>query len=302
MATPMTKPAHFNLEIFIEAAVVEHEKTFKELASLDERKSSQELIKIVCQKFFALPALQSSQAVLTAGAIGSGKSYLVRSILEQEACLGKNYIYICPDEIFAEQMRGLYPSEQKDEKPIQKKWLPLAHFISRVLVRLAVENRKSLFYQTTSLEKESEDLTQFIKRKAYQMKLIHLTTPDHIRWQSVKNRVFSFNPDEREVHETGKIMPTRLPLFMKEFDVIDFYFREDLETRAQLAAIWYQEEGLQVTEAKYLITDFNSYLGIKKNHDEAVDDLMKQDPLAKRLKWEALFEKSSKLLNEVSKV
>lgn len=302
MATPIKKQAQFNLEIFIEAAVDEHEKTFKELAGFDERKSSQELIKSICHKFFALPALQTSQAVLTAGAIGSGKSYLVRSILEQEACLGKNYIYICPDEIFAEQMSGLYPAGQKDEKLIQKKWLPLAHFIGRVLVRLAVENRKSFFYQTTSVEKESEDLTQYIKRKAYHIKLIHLTTPDHIRWQSVKNRVFSFNPDETEVDATGKMIPASLPIFMKEFDVIDFYFREDLETRANLGAIWYQEEGPEQREAKYLITDFNSYLGIKKAHDKAVEDLIQQDPLAKRLKWEALFEKSSRLLNEVSKV
>ena len=81
---------------------------------------------------------------------------------------------------------------------------------------------------------------QWLKDRGYEIRLIHVSAPDKVRWESIQQRDKTFvQTTETDVKEKGMLVPQRInDTYLAFADCIDFYFRSEADQDAILAATW----------------------------------------------------------------
>ena len=123
--------------------------------------------------------------------------------------------------------------------------------------------------------------------------MIHVTAPDDVRWDSIKERDKTFiQTTEQDVKEKGLLLPQRInDTFLGFADVIEFYYRDAVQQDAQLAATWTRNQDNTGPLGLLQITIPSQYEKIKAIHNAAVTTLKKPELL-----WESTVEAKSKML------
>ncbi len=129
-----------------------------------------------------------------------------------------------------------------------------------------------------------------MKKHDYEIRLIHVTASDDVRWASIQERDKKFiQTTEKDVREKGDLLPQRInDTYLAYADSIEFYYRDGVNEQANLAATWTRRSKEQNASGTLTITDEASYRKIKNIHNAACAKLKKPE-----LNWENTVENRS---------
>lgn len=216
-------------------------------------------------------------AIISAGAPGAGKTFLLNQLLLDEKFHGKNYAYICPDDVCLKQQTTTYLADKGDgsKEALEKaynKWRPASNAATHLILGNLIRQNYAFYYGTTSSSPYTYRFFEFLKEKGYRIKLIHVSATDKVRWDSIMDRDKTFvQTTERDVAEKGILIIPRLrDTFLKYADEIDFYFREKVASDAQLAARWVRNEAGSHKLGMLFIIDPEQYDNLKHIHNLTV--------------------------------
>lgn len=241
--------------------------------------------------------IKEKLAVITAGSPGSGKTYVMRDVLAEEAAKGKIYAYIDPDDVCLKNQERTYLADLENsdkgyeaKKNAYTKWRPGSNAAAQVILANLIRNDYGFFYGMTSSSPATGIFLDFIKKRGYKIKLIHVTASDDVRCGSILERDKSFiQTTEKDVREKGLLVPQRiLDTYFKFADEIQFYFRAEVQENAVLAASWVKNSDASEKVGTLTIVDVQNYENIKNNHDSFCSQLNKPE-----LRWENTVEKQS---------
>jgi predicted ABC-type ATPase len=252
-------------------------------------------INTLFHKTLSTHPVKEHSAIITAGAPGSGKTTKVDQELKENALEGFCIVHVCPDATCLPNLTG-YKNDIAQANGSKEallaaytKWRPAsnaaAHLILANLIRLGY----AFYFGTTSSGFSASKLYAFLKEKGYNIRVIHMTASNGVRWESIKERDKSFvQTTEQDVVEKGRILPQRiLDTFLAHADEVEFYYRSGVKKDADLAAKWTRNEQ---TEEKLGTLDIISpapYGEIKSIHNAAA---------APHLQWERAVEKNSEIV------
>lgn len=240
--------------------------------------------------------IKNNVAVLTAGAPGAGKTTLMRQELQRKNEAGFEYAYICPDDVCLKKQKRTYVADLKDVHPMTfealhtayTKWRPGSNAASHLILGNLIRDQFSFYFGVTSTSPFTWIFCDFLKQQNYQLKFLHISAPDNVRWGSIKERDKEFvQTTEEDTIEKGKLLPQRImDTYLKFADEIEFYYRDEVKENAIFAARWTKEGdgvfgGLE-------IVNLNAYNKIKELHDDMCDQLERSDLL-----WENTVEAHS---------
>ena len=124
---------------------------------------------------------------------------------------------------------------------------------------------------------------------------LHLSSPTDVCWKSLQERDKTFiQATERDTVEKAKLVPQRLnDTYLKYADTIKFYYRDQFDQDAKLAATWMRN----IEGSKHLgtltIENLSCYEEIQKIHDSVISQLGKID-----LFWKETVEKNSQIFTK----
>lgn len=252
------------------------------------------------QRILATNPAKQNLAIITAGAPGAGKTVKLRQDLELNASKGKNYAYICPDDICLKNQTRTYVSElaNSDESMAARqnaynKWRPGSNAATHLILGNLIREKCAFYFGSTSSGPATGKFFEFLKIQGYTIRLIHVSAPDDVRWGSIQERDKTFvQTTEQDVKEKGLLLPQRInDTFLKYADEIEFYYRDEVKQDAILAAKWLRNEDSSKILGTLQIIESSQYEKIKTIHNEAVKALTRPD-----LYWESTVEQSSKIL------
>jgi hypothetical protein len=241
------------------------------------------------QKMLAANPIQEKIAVMTAGAPGAGKTIKMRQdLIEKQKQMGKNFAYTDPDDVCLKNMWGTYQVEiQRSDGSFQAwkgaydKWRPGSNAANNLFLGNLIRLGYGFYFGTTSTSPHTWRFFEFLKKQGYQIRLIHVSAPDVVRWGSIQERDKSFvQTTEQDTFEKGLLFPQRISdTYLKYADQIDFYYRDSVRQDAIHAATWKRESaGLKVHQPL-------AYHEIKVLHNQIAEKLERPD-----LFWEKLVE------------
>ncbi len=277
------------LESFLSGRAFDHLQPYSE----DESAKLKEDINSIYRNIMAENPTVEKIAIITAGAPGAGKTTLLNQDKEKSKALGKSYAYICPDDVCLKNQIQTYQADIKagnnSKESLQasyNKWRPGSNAATHLIVANLIRQNYGFYFGTTSSSPATEIFFNFLKEKGYHIKLLHVTSPDNIRVESVKQRDKTFvQTTEKDITEKGLLLPQRIQdTFLKHADEIEFYYRYDVNTDALLAAKWIRNPSELVNRLQ--IIEESSYQNIKTIHNKGVVALNKLDLL-----WENTVEK-----------
>lgn len=237
-------------------------------------------------------------AVITAGAPGSGKTIKLLQDLAEKKCLNETYAYICPDDVCLKKQKRTYLADiQPNDTPADRqaaynKWRPGSNAAAHLILANLIRNKYAFYFGSTSSGEKTGRSFEFLKNQGYEIRLIHVTAPDKVRWESIKERDKTFvQTTEKDVEEKGDLLPQRInDTFLKYADVIEFYYRGQFDQDAQLAATWTRDAKCVETPLGDLqIKDRSLYEKIIDIHNTATETIQRAD-----LRWEVTVEAASK--------
>lgn len=252
------------------------------------------------QQIISAKPVKDNIAIITAGAPGVGKTVKARQELEANALQGKHYAYICPDDVCLPKQTRTYKAdlEKSDNSPeerlnIYNKWRPASNAATHLILGNLIREKYAFYFGSTSSSPNTGIFFEFLKTQGYRIKLIHVSSPDHVRWASIQERDKTFvQTTEHDVREKGKLLPQRInDTFLKYADEIEFHYRDEVTQDAKLAAKWLRNEISQECLGVLQIIDQESYEKIKTIHNEAAKALSRPD-----LYWEHTVENASQIL------
>jgi predicted ABC-type ATPase len=238
-------------------------------------------------------------AIMTAGAPGSGKTIKMRQDIQEQEAAGKNFAYICPDDICLQNMEKTYKPEVDNSDGSQKarlaaynKWRPGSNAATHLILGNLIRENYGFYFGTTSTGPFTWKFLDFLKKQGYQIRLIYVSAPDDIRWKSLEERDKTFIQTTRaDIIEKGEFLPQRInDTFLKYADQIDFCFRDEVQQDAKLVAKWVRNEDTSEKLGTLEIIDQTGYDQIKTIHNTAADALKRPD-----LNWETSLEMTSKI-------
>ena len=252
------------------------------------------------QSILATNPVRENLAIITAGAPGAGKTVKLRQDLEANASEGRNYAYICPDDVCLKNQTTTYVADiaSSDESMAARqnaynKWRPGSNAATHLILGNLIREKYAFYFGSTSSGPATGKFFEFLKAQGYTIRLIHVSAPDDVRWGSIQERDKTFvQTTEQDVKEKGLLLPQRISdTFLKYADQIEFYYRDDVKQDAVLAARWLRNEGISEFAGTLQILEPKQYEQIKSVHDAAVGVLKKPELL-----WEEAVESRSKIL------
>ena len=244
--------------------------------------------------------VKESLAIITAGAPGAGKTIKLKQDLEANAHEGKNYAYVCPDDVCLKNQTRTYVADiasgnesMAARQNAYNKWRPGSNAATHLILGNLIREKYAFYFGSTSSGPATGKFFEFLKAQGYTIRLIHISAPDDVRWSSIQERDKTFvQTTEQDVKEKGLLFPQRInDTYLKYADQIEFYYRGDVKQDAVLAARWLRNEDVSEFAGTLQILEPKQYERIKSVHDTAVGVLQKPE-----LFWKDAVESKSKIL------
>ena len=230
-------------------------------------------------------------AVISAGAPGAGKTRLMRQDQEHLRSSGEiGYSYIDPDDVCLKEMEETYQVELREklaaiehmgfteeadriaaEKAIRlelyNKWRPGSNAANHIILAHLIKHQFAFYFGTTATSPQTHLFFKFLKDHGYQIRLMHLSATDDVRWASVQERDKTFvQTTEADIREKGDLFPRRISdTYLKYADEIGFYHRAAVDQAAVLGATWVRID--QTKNGRLTILNQNAYEQIKTIHN-----------------------------------
>lgn len=267
---------------------------YKEFYTPEERQSLIEDTNQLWQQTLSSNPSKEKVAIITAGAPGSGKTTLVRQVLEKSALDGKPVAYACPDDTCIKNLKIYKDVMASTGDGIQAytKARAGSNFAVHIEIANFIREGSAFAFGTTSSSPQTGKFFEFVKKNAYPIRLLHVSAPDDVRWESIKERDKTFiQTTEEDVRKKGVDVPQRInDTYFKYADQIEFYYRAGVKEDAKLAATWHRGE-----TAPLKIVDSDLFEKIKTVHNKAIEHLNRPD-----LTWEATVEKTAQITTPVA--
>lgn len=256
-------------------------------------------INAIFQKILSANPVKMNLAVITAGAPGAGKTMKMREDLAENASYGRNFAYVDPDDVCLKNQTRTYKADiesgngsKEARQAAYNKWRPGSNAATHLILGNLIRDGYAFYFGSTSSGPSTNKSFEFLKNQGYQIRLIHVTAPDEVRWESIKERDKTFvQTTEQDVKEKGLLLPQRImDTFLAYADEIEFYYRDGVKKDAQLAATWVRNKEGGEALGTLKVADPSQYEKIKAIHNEAVKVLGKPE-----LQWESTVEKHSNL-------
>lgn len=272
------------LESYLSGKAFDH----PQLYSLEESEALHADINSLYEQILAKDPVRKKLAVITAGAPGAGKTVKMKQDLE--ACQkesGDNFAYIDPDDVCLKNQTRTYlvdiasgDGSFQARKMAYDKWRPGSNGANHLILANLIREGYAFYFGMTSTGPVTWKFFEFLKRQDYQIRLIHISAPDDVRWESIKERDKTFvQTTEQDIIEKGLLLPQRITdTYLKYADRIEFCYRSAVDQDAILAATWDKNEG------KLTICNPELYEKITALHDLLAEKLQRPD-----LYWEASF-------------
>lgn len=282
------------LESFISGKAFDNPVVYSE----EESKNLKDDIRYIYQDIMDKNPAKDCIAIMTAGAPGAGKTIKLKQHLETNRIAGKNFAYICPDDVcLPKQMKTYKASIDPTNQSMQakqsayNKWRPGSNAATHLILGNLIREKYAFYFGTTSTGPATGKFFDFLKKQGYKIKLIHVTAPDDVRWESIKERDKTFvQTTEQDVREKGQLLPQRISdTYLAYADEIEFYYRDAVNADAILTARWLRNENHSSCLGSIKILSTERYEKIKKIHNAAVETLKRPD-----LTWELTVDKSVK--------
>ena len=255
----------------------------------------------IYQNILAKKPAHGSLAIITAGAPGAGKTVKLKQDLAENAQKGRNYAYICPDDVCLKNQERTYLADianSDDSKEARyaayNKWRPGSNAATHLILGNLIREKTSFYFGSTSSGPATGKFFEFLKSQGYAIRVIHVTSSNDVRFASIQERDKTFvQVTENDVKEKGLLLPQRInDTFLKYADEIEFYFRAEVNQDAVFAAKWMRNEDVSEHTGTLHIFEPKHYEQIKSVHNAAVEILKKAD-----LVWEESVESTSKILD-----
>jgi hypothetical protein len=230
---------------------------------------------------------------MTAGAPGAGKTTKMRADLR-----GENRAYNCPDDVCLQGQTRTYwvDIESGDGSKAARlaaynKWRPGSNAAAHLILANLIREGYAFYFGTTSTGPATSTFFEFLKMNGYQIRLIHISAPDDVRWASIQERDKTFvQTTETDVREKGFLLPQRImDTYLKHADIIEFYYRSGVSKDAELGATWVRNKGEAKLGTLEIVAPLE-YGAIKDIHNAAVTALGRPE-----LSWEATVEANSEI-------
>ncbi len=276
----------------------------KEAYSAEESEKLKTDITDIYHTILAAHPMKESLAVMTAGAPGVGKTMQLRKELASQTLAGRSYAYICPDDVCLKaqtltHMADLTKVDHEIDEQLKlaarqaayNKWRPASNAATHLILANLIREKFAFYFGTTSSGPATKFFLDFLRQQGYRIKLIHISAPDDVRWESIKERDKTFvQTTEQDVKEKGLLIPQRINDFLTYADEIDFYYRGGVSQEAALAATWKRKTEPAEVKGSLQIINAAHYQKIKDIHNASVAVLQKPD-----LYWEKNVETHSEL-------
>lgn len=282
------------LKAFINGKAFDHPEFYTFEESEKVRADIEDIFKTVFNKE---TVSQRPEAVMTAGAPGAGKTTLLRQTIEQ-APEEPKFPYICPDDICLKSQKRTYLADieqAQDSASLRRnaytKWRPASNGATHLILAHLIKEKIPFYFGTTSSSDKTGQFFAFLKSQKYTIRVIHVSALNDVRFASIQKRDKTFiQTTEKDTYEKGLLVPQRInDAYLKYADVIDFYYRPNVDANAIHAATWVREDGIQ---GSLKVTNEKAYTQVKDVHNKAIAVLKRPD-----LAWEKTVENP-----EVSKV
>ncbi|MFY7842506.1 MAG: zeta toxin family protein [Rhabdochlamydiaceae bacterium] len=283
------------LEKFLSGKAFDHTKEYTN----EEKIKVCEDINAIYEEILSKNPIKAPLAVISAGSPGSGKTFKMREDLSLQAKLGSSYAYICPDDVCLKKQTRTYLKDLSSDnhslsvrQEAYNKWRPASNAANHLLLANLIRQKYAFYFGTTCSSPKTYEFFKFLKNNGYKIRVMHVSAPDSVRWDSIKERDKSFvQTTEKDVIEKGQLVPLRIEdTFLAYADEIDFYYRKGLHESAQLVATWKKEIREDDKKGVLQITDKLGYESLKNLHNKIVKDLGRED-----ISWENTIEKASAL-------
>jgi predicted ABC-type ATPase len=227
-------------------------------------------------------SVQGSQAIITAGAPGAGKTTKLKSELALDAAAGRKFAYIDPDDVCLKQMRRTYLADiaaGMSMKDAYNKWRPASNAANHLILANLIRLKYSFGFGTTASSPFTYKFFEFIQSKGYTFKLLHFSAPDDVRIESIHERDKEFiQTTDADIASKSPMFHARINDYFKYASEIVFYYRSQASQEAQCAAIWTS------SDKSIHVASQDLYMKVKALHDSKC-----QDPT-----WEKALELASK--------
>jgi hypothetical protein len=290
------------LESFLSGKAFDHPFLYSE----EEKRNLLEDIKELFQHILSSTPSKEKTAIITAGAPGAGKTIKLQQDLQENISKGKNFAYICPDDVCLQNQTRTYKADIKNSNHSKEarlaaynKWRPGSNAATHLILANLIRGEYAFYFGTTSSHPSVGKFFDFLKKQRYQIRVIHVTAPDDVRWKSIEERDHIFiQTNEQDVKEKGLLLPQRIQdTFLAYADKIDFYYRDGVKQDAQLAAKWIRKSDCSEPLGTLQIISPPQYEKIKMIHNTAVKIVQEKNPDVKiNIEWESTVEKSSKFV------
>lgn len=272
------------LENYVKGTEFDHKLPY----TIEESQNLQADITDIYQRIIDQKPNHQQLAIMTAGAPGAGKTTLMRADREKLRGSGIDTAYICPDDICLRQMSRTWKREidateksQEDRLNAYNKWRPGSNAACHLILANLILNRCSFHFGTTSTGAQTKYFLSFLKTHGYQIRLLHITAPDDVRWASVdlrnkgeEGREGFVQRTEKDTRDKGALFPQRIrDTYLEYADEIEFYYRDRADADARLSARWIRTTGDNQPMGKLEITSDQDYNRIVEQHNRVVGEL-----------------------------
>ncbi len=284
------------LEGFLSGKAFDHPIHYSEAEFSQLRLDINELF----QSILSQKPVRENLAVITAGAPGAGKTIKLRQDLEENRRCGKNYAYLCPDDVCLKNQTRTYVADlqntdgsKESRRMAYDKWRPGSNAAVHLILANLIREKYAFYFGSTSSGPGTGKFFEFIKKQGYRIRLIYIVASDDVRWESIRQRENVFiQATENDVKEKGFLLPQRInDTFLAYADEIEFYYRSGVHEDAKLAAKWLrnaEDSEMGILE----VIALPEYEQLKAIHNAAADVLKRPD-----LRWEASVEKRSTFIH-----
>ncbi|GAB4228545.1 MAG: hypothetical protein Tsb0021_05980 [Chlamydiales bacterium] len=186
--------------------------------------------------------------LITAGAPGAGKTYLLNQILKTQKAKNHVFGYHDPDDVYLRCMENTYWKMVRDEvqqgkdelsskQKAYEKFRPASNEFFNLGLATNLSQGKNVAIGTTLTSARISNLLEFLEKNNYEIQLIHVSAPKDVRIDSVKIRDQSFvQTTSNDIETKGHLFTQRIHDYMKYGSKIDFYYRRAADEDAILAA------------------------------------------------------------------
>lgn len=221
----------------------------------------------IYQRILAANPVRGKVAVITAGGPGAGKTTKLEQDLEAR---GEGYGYTDPDAVCLKSMSRTYKAditEGMNWKEAYEKWRPGSNAANNLILGNLIREGYNFYFGTTATSPHTWRFLDFLKKNGYQIRIIHVSATDKVRWESIQERDKTFiQTTEADTAQKGLMFPERIAdTYLKYADQIDFCWRDGVHEDAVLAATW--EKKRHVLE----VLQPDAYDKIKDLHNQMVE-------------------------------